>query len=231
MNINVRKRGRRRGRSWSAAVLDKVEELHERGMSAVAIAKELEHLQGKGDLPAADALPSARSILNIIAELPVDASGPWHVSETEDEADLPLLCDVLAEVISLSQGKSTLTNGEAGWCRTLRRAGCDVPPNSLWRLARQLLAAESRDGPRVALDAFVAFRPWAGMEERERYEAALDKGWVEAPSSLLLDFARSLAVQNAARNVRGWRAAEGETVKEYMARTDQEGDVDREEDN
>jgi hypothetical protein len=153
------------------------------GDSAAEIERHLARLRASGDLPGP--VPHLKTIQRIARAArppapatPGDAWNPKGAGEGEAMLVLP----VLAEVIERSRGHiRTFSRDLAEWIVAVRRAAPTLPPWEAYELSVEYLRAERGERgalPMSALDAYLAFHPWDSEEGAERWQRALERGFV-----------------------------------------------------
>lgn len=139
-------------------------------------AREIEaSLEGKDEY--ADHVPPRQTIQNIARAAAVhDGSDPWRIDQGAGLTAGPVL-DVLPEVITRTQGRRTfVTRDEAAWIVRIHRARPEIDARLAYELVRHLMASDKKE--RATIEAYIAYRPWV-PEQRERYEHAIDRGWIK----------------------------------------------------
>lgn len=175
----VPRRKRRRPRDTPPALLSEVRRLALQGYTAPEIHK----------LLPADVRPAVRTVYRIIEDaMPPDPSGSWAPLRSAISPGLVL--PVLASVVEATDGRhASLTNAEAERIETLREAAPDLPLLETYVLAQAYVAADSQRADSEPLDMLLAFAPWRSIEHAERYFAALNHGWIQAPDAYTLQIA------------------------------------------
>lgn len=123
-----------------------------------------------------------RTVQRIVASLtPRDTSAPWTLKDA-DPGDARSILDMLAWLIEYTEGrKTTVSKAEAEWILRLAKAAPDLPAQMVWNLTRAYLLAGEDEAKLAEIDHLVAFAPWRGKDGTARYNAALDKGWLDLP--------------------------------------------------
>ena len=156
---------RKRRRRIAGHVEQAIRELALRGFSTAQIATELER-RDENDVP------DARTIRSIAAEVISDPSDSWTLREADPES-AELVMPVLRAVIEQTDGRrERVTVAQAAWIAKLRRAAPDLLPWSTYVLASFYTNHERLGQPTDHLDKLVAFAPWRGAAERDRYVRA-----------------------------------------------------------
>lgn len=173
---------RRRRRNWPPLLLSRIAELAATTASAAEIHRQLteEAESGTADFRKGD-VPSLRTLQDIVADCrPPDDSGLWSLADADgDEAALvpPMLASLAKQTLGHFRH---LTREEARLIARILRAAPDLPLGlPLWVLALVYRQRRNRGIPTVDLDTFLAFAPWRGDVERDRYDEALCGGWIE----------------------------------------------------
>ena len=144
------------------------------GMGAEKVQAMLEDIpRFQGRVPA-----SVKTIRKYALQVaPPDPSGRWSPIGRSD-ASMAVL-RALAEIIERTEGRiRSVSVAEAERITRLDRLAPDLIPLDLWGLARVYGTREADEAPTDDLDAYLAFGPWRGVEERLRYQAAVDAGWI-----------------------------------------------------
>lgn len=173
---------RRRRRNWPPLLLSRIAELTATTASAAEIHRQLkqEAESGRADFGKGD-VPALRTLQDIVADYrPPDDSGLWSLADADgDEAALvpPLLAVLARQPLGRLRHP---TREQARLIARIRRAAPDLPLGlSLLVLAIVYRDRRNQGMPTVDLDTFLAFAPWRGGVERERYREALREGWIE----------------------------------------------------
>lgn len=151
-------------------------------------------LKGQTALDIHKALPegtaSLRTIYRIIEDKwPPDPTGAWAPLRSPEPSP-SLVLPVLACLVETTNGsRASLTNAEAARIEALREAVPDLPLLQTYILAQAYVASESRKMDSEPLDMLLAFAPWRSIEHTERYFAALNRDWVQAPDAYTLQIA------------------------------------------
>ena len=171
------------GSSLPKPLYDYISVLISENRSATYISHDLDRnwkaLSAKLKLTAGD-MPSERNIQRMVTQQRLkDKSGVWELGNP----DFPPrdILSVLQYVIRRTQGnRSSITKVEA---RHIARIALAAPslllPGMtwlLWTLAHMYASHEIKRLPTKALDVYMAFQPWAGQTQWQRYTAAVGDG-------------------------------------------------------
>jgi len=122
-------------------------------------------------------VPELRTIQSHLRQMrPREPIQPWGLRESDPE-DLPLILDLLADAIDLSEGRIRwLTVAEAEWVVRFRRAYPELELDRAYALARMAVAAESGQGffDLAGIARYLAYRPWT--DGAKRYVQAFVEG-------------------------------------------------------
>jgi hypothetical protein len=120
--------------------------------------------------------PDPRTVRRIVAEFRAesdDESAPW----SPDSADI-LAC--IVPVIERTGGLVRwFSTEQARLLARIRRVAPDLECYSAYILARHYQSRLARGASVAKLDAWLAFAPWRGAVERDRYDRAVEAGWIE----------------------------------------------------
>lgn len=177
-------RNTKRGQRTDPDVRAEVERLSLEGWWAAAIHRKLtddQRFRGR--------VPEPRTIQNLVRQAtPRDPSGVWVLAEATAE-NARLVLPVLAEVLRRTDGrKSHLTRGEGDWISRLGGAVPDLPGWWVYELAHRYMRRLSRELPTSPFDELLAFAPWRGEPEFERYMdfvASVHEDWLPGPKGEL----------------------------------------------
>jgi hypothetical protein len=130
-------------------------------------------------------VPSARTIRDIVKERrsPEPSAGDAWSPITADTSEAAQVMPVLAAVIAQTSGKRwQLTKEQAALIARIHGVAPDLPPWSTYVLANAYAATERSSAPVVPLDVLLAFGPWRGAVERDRYWQAVKSGAPALPA-------------------------------------------------
>jgi hypothetical protein len=141
--------------------------------------------------------PSRRAIESWVAAFRTEGGEPWALTPGTDETAEYVL-PVLQAVAEHSEGRVRRIGVEtARWVVVVRRAAHDLDPWRAYIVARWYAAAIASAVSTVGLDLLLAYAPWRGDSEAERYALALAKGRVPVPLPGLWDMSTWPEVREA----------------------------------
>jgi hypothetical protein len=118
--------------------------------------------------------PGERTVRRIVRELRADDdSAPWA---PDDAAVLECVAPVTAKTGGLVRWFST---EQARLLSRIRVLAPDLDCYPAYVLARHYQSRRARGLSVEKLDAWLAYAPWRGAVERDRYDRAVERGWVE----------------------------------------------------
>lgn len=117
-----------------------------------------------------------RTVERIVKELKdFDQSGPWEPRNTSGE-DARLVLETLNHLLITTAPRFyPFTNEEARLIVWIRKAAPTLPPIDAWALARLYITFRSEEET-IAIDCFLAMRPWESEEAREFYLQLVREG-------------------------------------------------------
>jgi hypothetical protein len=141
-----------------------------------------------------DAPPILRTLRRVVADhRRFDDSGPWEIDAAQ-VIDPDAAFAVLSDVIRHTVGRvSQLSRLEARWVTTLTALWGDLPPWTVYRLAREYIIRRQRKESSLDLDTFLAFAPWH-ESQAEAYVGALIDRLIPCGPIFLLDLIPGIAV-------------------------------------
>jgi hypothetical protein len=168
----------RQRRGWSAEIRRAVEHAAvASSASAATVLKDLEQRFGQGVI-------SERTLRDWLGDLRRDPTEPWEFTEEEDPADVAYLLRIQGaaiETFSFKPPSVRLTVADARELLRLRDVFGGLLDRHRYLLVRLLVnQVVSVD----ALQDFLAFRPWLGEHEGDRYRHAVEVGVVSEPIEL-----------------------------------------------
>lgn len=168
---NSGKKGRKRRGAAANLALQQALMMHVRGGTTSAV-EVRQLLIGEFSEPN---VPSERTIRDMIADLSArDTSEEWTlVGASLDQ--IALVAPVWAEARTKGFG---LTKTEAEWVLRMRTASPDLSLHNAWALA-MMRARWPEEGKWI--DMLVVFEPYRDAKHCERYFAAANAGYIEAP--------------------------------------------------
>ena len=175
-------------RGWDGPVAQRVVQWALDGLNGAEILRELDKMVLSGSL-SADRVPNIRTIQRHIEDVrPIDPSGRWRLSVTDDD-DAAFLLGTRAAVISATEGRvRELSVATAAWLRVIHATAPDLAPIWAFRVARTYQARVEREADTGDLDALVGFGPWRSEQATAEYERAVDAGWVvRSPTTINLN--------------------------------------------
>lgn len=114
-----------------------------------------------------------------------DTSDGWAFTEEVDTD--PRVLSVLAAVIDRTEGrKQFLTQREASWVGSLAKVATGLEDWPLFRLATEYVYRRTHERDTRDLDAYLAYGPWRGTSDLNRYWGALALGYIPEPPLGLL---------------------------------------------
>lgn len=121
-------------------------------------------------------VPTARTVQRVVARYGArDTGEPWSIAEADPD-DAALVLPVLAEAVCRSGGHwSRFSQGLADWVVRVRRAAPDIPPAWALEVAVSCFSHERHAEPLDGLTHMLAFAPWQGQEQRDRYIETMGK--------------------------------------------------------
>lgn len=166
------------------AVQQKIEELALQGRSAAQIHRELDRQEEFWRR-----LPTLRTVQRVVKEItPRDSSGVWRLAdspllaERSPNSDAALIMPVLAEVIERTEGKRKhLTRSEAAWVARVRTISPTLDMWNSYMLAVAYVRTTELKASTESLDVLLAYAPWQGKGNSERYVQAVEDGRAPAP--------------------------------------------------
>ena len=179
--------------------MEAVQRLAIKGRTPKEIERELRVDEGIAGLD----VPTLRTIQRMVADItPDDPTGPWTLADAAGE-DAEKILPGLREAIELGK---TLTKQEAEWVLKISLAAPEIDSAELYRLARVYRWRLHVGMPIDDLDAYLAYRPWMGREEREAWRAALEARDVVLRGSMLWtaeDWDKASSQSDASRRQEG----------------------------
>lgn len=99
---------------------------------------------------------------------------PWRTVETAEPGDVPLVLEVVGELIRASRGRwRSVSRREARAILRVRHAAPDLPPWESYLLA--LAYTHPGDFDAEAIDGFLALRPWASLDAWQQYQRVVNR--------------------------------------------------------
>lgn len=138
--------------------------------------------------------PHVRTVQDMVEE--ARTLGPSELWEFADAKPEHIVLVTPVWVTALEQGVR-LTKKQVRWIIPVRSLAPDLPSEDVWRIVgfyamEERIATQSRD----ELDALLAFAPWRGVANAERYFAAVNSARIPSPS-LMRDVAlRAIPQEN-----------------------------------